>query len=366
MKTQSLGLLGLLLAVGSSAAHSQTAWLLASRWNHFAVVRAQGQTVRDIVTIRDPMPTYGESHRAVIVVAQGFAHVVDKEAATVASFQLAVQPEFIADHTQDLSGPLRNMLVTDDHAFFPTLRFAGLVPPNELGGQYDIVQMSLVDGSLRSIPLPEDCLGPQLAEIGGVPVVYTPGRDRVWRLDAANGRVLGILGTDDVADLRTKEADGLRRAPGTPRALVHYSIVPAAGAFRLSRLGELDQILDEHLARFSAPAGSVALGPAHDVLALKSGTTTASSAIGVVRRQEGRMTFTYIDAFSLDVVWASDVTQGAIPLSFYTADDGSVFYIDGRTGAVVRLSQRDGRSTSWQLPPGQSDSARILSIDLGR
>ena len=80
-----------------------------------------------------------------------------------------------------------------------------------------------------------------------MPVVYTPGRDKVWKLDAANGRVLSILGPDDVADVRTKEADSLRRAPGTPRALVHYSIVPAAGAFRLSRLGELDQVLDEYL-----------------------------------------------------------------------------------------------------------------------
>jgi streptogramin lyase len=83
-----------------------------------------------------------------------------------------------------------------------------------------------------------------------------------------------------------------------------------------------------------------------------------------VRRQAGRITFTSLDAFSLDVVWASDVTQGAIPLSFYPADDGTVFYIDRATGAVVRLSQRGGSSTSWQLPPGQGDSARILSIDL--
>ena len=258
------------------------------------------------------------------------------------------------------------MLVTDDHAFFPTMRVYAPVPVNELGGQYDIVQMSLVDGSLRSIPLPQDCVGPQLAEIGGVPVVYTPGRDNVWRLDSVSGRVVAILRADDVADLRTKEADGLRGVRGAPRALIRYVPVPAAGVFRLSRLGELDQVLDEHLARFRAPTGSVALGPAHVVLALKSGTTSASSAIGVVRRQEGRTTFTYLDAFSLDVVWSTDVTQDAIPLSFYTADDGSVFYIDSRTGAVIRLSQKDGRSTSWQLPPGQSDSARILSIDLGR
>jgi streptogramin lyase len=77
------------------------------------------------------------------------------------------------------------------------------------------------------------------------------------------------------------------------------------------------------------------------------------------------MTFSYLDAFSLEVVWASDVTEGAIPLSFYTADDGSVFYIDRATGAVLRLSQKGGSSTSWQLSPGQSDSARILSVDLG-
>jgi streptogramin lyase len=77
------------------------------------------------------------------------------------------------------------------------------------------------------------------------------------------------------------------------------------------------------------------------------------------------VTFTYWDAASLEIVWASDVAQGAIPESFYTADDGSVFYIDRDTGAVIRLSRSEGSSTSWQLQPGQSDSARILSIDLG-
>jgi hypothetical protein len=364
VKAHTLGLIGLLIAVSPGAAHSQTAWLLTSRTNHFAVVRAHDQSVRDVFTFRDTMPNFGESRSALVVVAEGFAHVVDKESAVVTRWQLAAQPQLTGDATQDVSGPLRNMLVTDDHAFFPVVRVFGPVPQNELGGAYDIVEMSLVDGSLRSIPLPEDCVGPQLGEIGGVPIVYAQGTDRVWRLDSANGRVVSILRTDDVADLRKKEVDGLRRAPGTPRALVHYAPVPAAGVFRLSRLGELHQILDERLARFSAATGSVALGPAHDVLALKSGTTAASSGIGVVRRQAGRMTFSYLDAFSLETVWGNDLTQGAIPLSFYTADDRSVFYIDGATGAVVRLSQKGGSSTSWQLPPGQSASARILSIDL--
>jgi len=78
------------------------------------------------------------------------------------------------------------------------------------------------------------------------------------------------------------------------------------------------------------------------------------------------VTFSYLDASSLDVVWASDVAQGAIPESFYAADDGSVFYIDVITGDVIRLSQGEGSSASWHLPAGQSRSARILSIDLGR
>ena len=115
MRTLVLGLLGLLLAAGSGAAHSQTAWLLESRWNHFAVIRAHGQTVRHIVTIQAATPTYGESRRFIVVIDGGFARVIDKEAATVTSFQLAAQPEFIGDPTQDLSGPLRNVLVTDKH-----------------------------------------------------------------------------------------------------------------------------------------------------------------------------------------------------------------------------------------------------------
>ena len=100
MRIPSLGLLGLLLAGGSGVAHSQTAWLLMSRSNHFAVVRAQGQTVRDIVPLRSPAPIYGESHRVVAVVAEGYLHVIDKASATVTSFQLATQP-----HTQ--GGPMK-------------------------------------------------------------------------------------------------------------------------------------------------------------------------------------------------------------------------------------------------------------------
>ena len=72
MKALRLGLIALLVAISSGAAHSQTAWLLVSRTNQFAVVRT-GQSVRDIVTIRDAMPNYGESRRAVVIVAKGTA-----------------------------------------------------------------------------------------------------------------------------------------------------------------------------------------------------------------------------------------------------------------------------------------------------
>jgi len=94
VKIPSLGLLGLLLAGGSGVAHSQTAWLLMSRSDHFAVVRAQGQTVRDIVPLRGPAPIYGEPRGIVAVVAQGYLHVIDKASATVTSFQLATQPQY--------------------------------------------------------------------------------------------------------------------------------------------------------------------------------------------------------------------------------------------------------------------------------
>ena len=369
MKRHRFALPGLLLAVSCGAAHSQTAWLLESRWNHFAVVRAQGQTVRDIVALRDAAPNYGESRRVVVAVAAEWVHVIDKESATVTSFQLAVQPQYVGYPVSDLSGPLENMLVTDEYAFFPTIRAFEKPARNELGGQYDIVQVSLADGSLRSIPLPDDSVGPRLAEVDGVSVAYAWSGDRAWTLDFANGRVVRILQAGDVADLRMKEAAAPRTAGGAPRAFVRYVIVSGAGAFRLSSLGELAPILDEHLARIPTPAASVWLGPAHDVLAVRAGTADGSPAIGVVRREadprlkERRMKFSYLHASSLDVVWESAVAQGAIPESFYTADDGSVFYIDRVTGAVVRLSQ-EGSSTSWHLPAGQSDSARILSMDL--
>ena len=367
MKTYSVGLVALLFIFSSAVAHSQTAWLLSSRLNQLAVVKAQGQTTRDIFAFSGTAPNYGESRRVVVIVSpEGWAHVVDKSTAAVTSFQLASQPQFVGNPTADLSGPLSNMLVTDSYALFPSVRFFGAVPLNELGGQYDIVQMSLADGSLRSFPLPEDFQDPHLAQIGRTPIIYAPNSDRAWMFDSTSGRVVRILWNDDVADLRTKEVVGLRRAPDTPRAVIRYTLVPDAGIFRLSRLGELDRVLDEELAPVGAQAPSVSLAAAHDILTLKSGTTNGGPAIGVVKRQEGQMTFSYLDAFSLDVVWSSSVTQGAIPGSFYMVDDGSVFYIDRVTGAVNRLSQKDGGSTSWQLEPRQRASARILSIDLGR
>jgi hypothetical protein len=283
----------------------------------------------------------------------------------VTSFQLATHPEFMGTPTANLSGPLRNMLVTDSHAFFPTVRVFGEAPLNQLDGQYDIVQMSLTDGSLRSIPLPEDCVDPRLAEIGNVPVVYSPNNDKAWMLDAANARFVRILSNDDVVELRTKEVVGLRSAPDTPRALIRYAIVPGAGVFRLSRLGELEKVLDANLARISAPTDSVTLGRAHDVLTLLPGTSNGSAVIGVVRRQDGRVTFSRLDAYSLDVAWVTDVAPGAIPDSFYAARDDSTFYIDGPSGAVNRLSQRNGSATIWHVQPSQSTSARILSIDVG-
>jgi hypothetical protein len=366
LRAHTLGL-GLVLAASCGIAHSQTAWLLV-RSKHFAIVRAQGQTVRDIVALRRGAAIYGESRRLVVVADDAWVHVVDKESATVASFQLASQPQFVGALTDDVSGPL--MVVTEGHAFFPAMRLSwealAPAPPNQLGGQYDIIQMSLTDGSLRSIPLPADCLYPLLAELGRELVVYTPNSDKAWVLDSATARFVRVQSSDDVAELRTEEAVGLRRARGTPHALVRYAIVPRAGAFRLSKLGVLNQTLDANLAKIGVPPEPIELGPAHDVLGLLPAESNGLSVIGVVRRQQGRVTFSYLDGYSLGVAWETDIAPGAIANSFYAARDGSAYYIDRKTGAVNRLSQKDGRSTSWRLQPGQSDAARILSIDLAR
>lgn len=368
MKTYSVRLLALLLAAAPGIAHAQTAWLLVPRAAQSAVVRAEGQTVRDIVTFRGSAASYGESRSAVVVVGAEGVYVIDKESATVTYFLPATQPGYVGYPVEDLSGPLRNTLVTDSHALFSIYRFPGQAPPNELGGQYDIVRMSLEDGSLKSIPLPEDCLHPQLAELAGVPVLYAWGSDLAFKLDAANGGVVRVQGNDDVADLRTKEARDRRSLRGAPPAFIRYAVVAGAGSFRLSRFGELDHVLDERLATVSGPGGSIWLGPAHEVLALRSGLTDGKPAIGVVRQREAvRLeeggTLSALDASSLDIVWTSDVARGAIPESFYAANDGSFFYIDRVSGDVVRLS-REGTSTGWHLPPGQSRSARILSIEM--
>jgi hypothetical protein len=183
-------------------------------------------------------------------------------------------------------------------------------------------------------------------------------------LDSATSSVARVLGSDDLKELRAEEAAGLRRARGTPRALIRYAVVPRAGVFRLSRLGAVSRILDTNLASSGGSPDPMDLGPAHAVLALLPAESNGVSLLGVARRHDGRTTFSYLDAHSLGVAWETDVAQGAIACSFYAALDGSTFYIDQPTGAVNRLSPDGKSSTSWRLPLSQSSAARILSIDL--
>ena len=63
-------------------------------------------TVRDIVTFRGPVASYGESRRAVVLVGADWVYVIDKESATVTYFLPVTQPEYVGHPVEDLSGPL--------------------------------------------------------------------------------------------------------------------------------------------------------------------------------------------------------------------------------------------------------------------
>ena len=204
MMRHALAILVLLLfAAVPGAACAQQAWLLLAGGDHGDIYRAEeGGGVRHVARVGNSV-TYGETESALAVISRRtyadpmLLQIFDKKTEkTIVQWPL---PGFAVLW---LSGPSRDVALTDKFAYYVSIRYAadGRSPePNELGGNFDLYRVALADGKSDRFPLSPECANPRVVAFAGSPVVYSWNGSRVWVFDSG-ASPLEALALRDVAD----------------------------------------------------------------------------------------------------------------------------------------------------------------------
>jgi len=145
-------------------------------------------------------------------------------------------------------------------------------------------------------------------------------------------------------------------------AFADYVPVPGTGVFRLTRYGELEQVLNPDLRHMTQPHPSKKVGFAGAVVRAFPGTFDAAPAVGLVRKQDGSLMFVYVDPVTLKAEWRTTLAPGVQPYSLFPADN-AVFYVDGQKGGIFKIS-KDGTALVWKLTGTPADlfNTRILAM----
>lgn len=257
-----------------------------------------------------------------------------------------------------LSGPSRDIVLTDVAAFFLTVEHGG-----DAGASFQLNELSLADGTIRKVPLPTGFANPRLVNFGGVPLLYSWNGFGVARFDATSQRFDQLISRVDVGEVVSREEMAQRSGQIGAGAFADHVAVPGAGVFRLSKLGDLQQVLNADLSPVDE-AHSISLGPAESVLRLFATTMDDRPGIAVVLKRNGGLQLAYVDALRLSMLGEQALSRGAVPQSFVGSSYNSVFYIDAAVASIKSLSKRSEKAVA-RLPASLVGTARILWISEG-
>jgi hypothetical protein len=347
----------------TATTYATDAWLLVPRAGHFTVVRATETALEDVVDVESAAPLYGEWTRKLAITSLDRSKgtpivlIIDKESGQITRWETFGTPAEDAAR-----GPARHMLLRELFAYYPTVHEG---PRAKNAGGFDLKEISLLDGSHRTFPLPLECVGPRVGELGRVPVAYTSNGFGIWRLklkddDYGDAGLRPVAERAQFADLAAKETTGAPASAGPSLTIADYLLVENAGAFRISSTGTLQRILSSELMRVAQSVPTTELGAPADVLALVSGEFEGNAGVGVVRRQANRVVFDFLDARTLTSVWKVQLPRGVVAKSLYSTGDG-FWYINGDTGAVAKVT-RKGTEAKWRVPGRGMQSARVLTV----
>lgn len=375
MKTLLAGLMSVLLAGGAHAA-AKEALLLIHENQHYAVIETDGTTSTEVVRLGDQV-SYGESARAFAFASntksQGttwLLDVLDKKTRQVVSSQ-PIQGDLLTQ----LSGPAKEVVLTDSAAYFITIRYAAdrsSFIQNAKGGMFDFNVLRLSDGHLQTFALPTDFVNPSVAELEGVPIVSSWEGHSVWKFNTAMNALEPILGPAELSTVTKAErsASAARRVPQDTFAA--FVVVPRVGVFRVNRLGEMQKVLTPSLAREQTGAAATAVGKgrgkriveAPNLLRIYPATYNGSPAIGALRKREEKTYLSYLDPATRDVLWQWPVSSGVLPQSVFAAPDGASYYVDWDAGTLTEVTKTKGARELWKLNASRADlfETRILAI----
>lgn len=199
-------------------------YLLLTKTGRQSLVHVSDRGMQQIATLGQ-VTVYGSNAEKIGVLSRdnntraGTFLLVDKATRHVdASWPVYVFP------ASQLLGPSEDLVVTDEYAYFVSVRFdtEGLpMGPNTLGGGFDFNRLALRDGVLDMVPLPREVTNPRLTEIDGEPIVYSSTTGLVWSFDPVEKSMHPATSKSQQLLGKAGRRDGMRDPsdPATARAL---------------------------------------------------------------------------------------------------------------------------------------------------
>jgi hypothetical protein len=364
-----------LLAIVCRIAHADEPWLLLSHQSGEDSVAVPVGSALHTIAMPGHVVSYGQSDRVLgflsyqIPLARHVLTLIDGPTQAVTASVLIDMHENVHP-VQWMSGAILNLVLTGQFAYFVSYTHAeGADGPdrNPSGGIFDLDRVTLADGKLEQFPLPKDCVNPRIVDFGGTPLVYSWEGFGVSKFDVAKRRLVTLVSIGDVGDIIEREgkARDVRRGPETA-IFSNYVVVPGAGAFRLSRVGELQQILNANLTLVSLPRRTVKLANPGEQPEILLGRFHGAPAIGVVRNLGDHLEFRYIDPATFNVEWETTLPKSANIPSIYGLSDNAVVYLDQALASIARLTQQ-GTTVMHKVSADDAlYGVKILSIDDAR
>jgi len=265
-----------------------------------------------------------------------------------------------------MSGAIPDVMLTEQFAYFVSYSHtegAGGPGRNPNGGFFDLDRVTLADGQMEQFQLPKDCVNPRLVEFEGMPLVYSWEGFCVARFDVAKRTVETLVSDSDVGDIVIREGNAkyVRRGPETA-IFSDYAMVPGRGAFRLSRVGELQQVLNADLRLVPLPRRTVKVAEAGEQPEIRLGRFRGALVIGVVRVLPDHLELKYIDPATFSVQWQVTLPKSASIASLYGLSDNAVIYLDQATASVMKVTQQGTTVLQKVSADGTFLGVKVLSV----
>jgi hypothetical protein len=364
-----------LLAGFCRMALADQSWLLLSHQSGQDTVAVPVGSALHTIATPGRVVSYGQSGRVLgflsyeSPLARHVLSIVDKPTQQVMATVLINMDENVHP-VQWMSGAILNLALTNRFAYFVSYTHSeGDRGPdrNRSGGIFDFNRLTLADGKLEQFPLPKECVNPRVVDFEGIPLLYAWEGFGVWKFDAAKHSLVTLVSTGDVSDIINREGNARYVRSGREAAIFsNYVMVPGAGAFRLSRVGELQQILNADLTLVSLPRRTVKVANVGEQPEILLGRFHSAPVIGVVRNLGDHLDFKYVDPATFDVEWETTLPKSADIPSIYGLSDNAVVYLDQATASIARLTLQ-GTTVMQKVSADEALSGvQILSIDDAR